>query len=283
MSTLLNITSKVDPNTLTVLQSVADSARILGIPFFIIGATARDMVLHHYYGARISRATHDLDFAIQVPDWSAFEALKSRLVEAGFTQASTAHRLNTILGGWIDLVPFGPVSNDGKSITWPPKGDLVMNVLGFSEAFEDVLQVRISDSPIIDIPVVSPVGLTLLKLISWTDRETDKRPNDAKDLIYLCENYHEIPAVADAMYSDEEMMEAYDWNPERGSANMLGRGVRRISSAEAHVHLEHLFNGEIQYRPIKILIQESCTVGVISSKYEEHQAILDAFIAGYRN
>lgn len=106
-STLLDITCKVNPNTLAVLQIVQDSAQSLGIPFFVIGATARDLVLHHYYGARISRATQDLDFAIQVPDWSAFEALKAKLLGSGFTETKTAHRLSTTQGDWVDLVPFG--------------------------------------------------------------------------------------------------------------------------------------------------------------------------------
>ncbi|MCU7854288.1 MAG: nucleotidyl transferase AbiEii/AbiGii toxin family protein, partial [Candidatus Thiodiazotropha sp. (ex Lucinoma borealis)] len=170
-STLLDITNKVDPNTLAVLQSVADAAQRLAIPLFVIGATARDLVLHHYYGATISRATQDLDFAIQVPDWSVFEALKAELLQTGFLETRTSHRLNLAKGGWIDLVPFGPISDDGKAVAWPPKGDVVMNILGFSEAYEHALDVRINDSPVTDIPVISPVGLAMLKLVSWTERE----------------------------------------------------------------------------------------------------------------
>ncbi|MEE9357973.1 hypothetical protein [Candidatus Vondammii sp. HM_W22] len=145
-STSLDISNKIDPNTLAVLQSVAGAAQHLGIPFFVIGATARELVLHHYYGAKITRATQDLDFAIQVPDWSAFETLKTNLLASGFSETKTPHRLNTTKGGWIDLVPFGSVSDDGKAVAWPPKGDVVMNILGFSEAFEHALQVKIDDS-----------------------------------------------------------------------------------------------------------------------------------------
>lgn len=282
-STLLDITDKADPNTLVVLQAVADSAESLSIPFFVIGATARDLVLHHYYEAQISRATQDLDFAIQVPDWSAFEALKTKLLDSGFSETKATHRLNPAQGGWIDLVPFGPLSSDGKAVVWPPKGDVVMNILGFSEAFKHALQVRISEVQVADIPVASPVGLALLKLVSWTERGPEKRPSDAKDLIYLCATYQKIPQVADEMYGQEAMMESYGWVPERGSANLLGRDVRQIVGPDTHEHLELLFNEEIRNRPLRALIRESCEVGATATQYEEREAMLLAFIDGYRN
>lgn len=279
-STSLDITNKVDPNTRAVLQTVADAAQHLGIPLFVIGATARDLVLHHYYGAPVTRATQDLDFAVQVPDWSAFDALKTDLLDSGFSETKTLHRLNTTQGGWVDLVPFGPITNDRQAVTWPPKGEIVMSILGFSEAFEHALQVTINDSPATDISVISPVGLALLKLVSWSERVREKRPNDAKDLLYLCANYQEIPNIKDEMYNQEAMMERYGWVPERGSANLLGRNVRVIVTANTHEHLEQLFNGEIANRPLKELIRESCET---SGQYDEHEARLYAFISGYRD
>lgn len=279
-STSLDITNKIDPNTLAVLQSVVDAAQRLAIPLFVIGASGRDLVLHHYYGARISRATQDLDFAIQIPDWAAFESLKAELLQAGFSETRTLHRLNTAQGGWIDLVPFGPISNDGRAVAWPPKGDVVMNILGFNEAHENALQVRINDSPATVIPVVSPVGLALLKLVSWTEREREKRPNDAKDLLYLCSNYQEIPDAKDEIYGMEDMMEEYDWVLEQGSAFLLGRDVRAIASPETDAHLQQLFSEEITNYPLRELVRESCEN---SNQFEEHEARLNAFIDGYRS
>ena len=247
---------------------------------FVIGATARDLVLHYYYGAKISRATQDLDFAIQIPDWSAFEALKAELSQNGFSETRTSHRLNTTQGGWIDLVPFGSISDDGKAVAWPPKGDVVMSILGFSEAYEHALRVRIHDSPAIDISVVSLVWLALLKMVSWSEREREKRPNDAKDLLYLCANYREIPGIDSEMYGQEEMMEVYGWVPERGSANLLGRDVLAITAPDTYTHLEQLFSEEIPNRPLRQLVRESCEN---SNQFEEHEARLNAFIDGYRN
>ncbi|MGD8913807.1 MAG: nucleotidyl transferase AbiEii/AbiGii toxin family protein [Candidatus Thiodiazotropha sp.] len=279
-STLLHITNKIDPNTLAVLQSTVDAAQRLGIPLFVIGATGRDLVLHHYYGAKLSRATQDLDFAIQIPDWSVFEALKAELLQIGFSETRTSHRLNTVQGGWIDLVPFGPISSDGKAVAWPTKGDVLMNILGFNEAYKNALQVRINNSPVTDIPVVSPVGLALLKLVSWTERKREKRPNDAKDLLYLCSNYQEIPDTKDEIFGMEDIMEEYDWVLEQGSAFLLGRDVRAIAAPETDTYLQPLFNDQIANLPLRELVRESCEN---STQYDEHEARLNAFIDGYRS
>ena len=237
-------------------------------------------MLHYYYGASISRATRDLDFAVQIPDWSAFEALKAELLKSGFSETRTSHRLATAKNGWIDLVPFGSISKDGREIAWPPKGEVVMTILGFNEAYEHALKVKINASPAIEIPVVSPAGLALLKLVTWTERDSEKRPNDAKDLLYVCTNYQEIPDVKGEIFGHEDMMESFGWVLEYGSAFLLGRDVRSIAAPNTHEYLKQLFRGEIANRSLRVLIRESCEN---SSQFEEHEARINAFIKGYRS
>ena len=94
MSSLsLNISGKIDSGTVALYESVGDVANRLDNSFVVVGASARDIVLHYGYGARIQRATTDVDFGIQVPDWSAFEALKGSLLDSGFNETSAQHRL----------------------------------------------------------------------------------------------------------------------------------------------------------------------------------------------
>ena len=88
-STSLDIAGKIDPRTVATIAAVAQVITELGMPYVIVGATARDLVLHHGHGANIQRATQDVDFAIEVPEWSAFEAVKERLCAQGF-QATKA-------------------------------------------------------------------------------------------------------------------------------------------------------------------------------------------------
>jgi len=84
----LNLIGKIDPKTVEVLRTVNVVLAELEIPYVIIGATARDLVLHFGHGAKIQQATTDVDFAIQVPDWEMFNQLKDRLCEEGFEATS---------------------------------------------------------------------------------------------------------------------------------------------------------------------------------------------------
>ena len=64
---MLNLSGKIDNDTVTLLSVVDRVASEVGVPYLVVGATPRDMVMHYGYGAPIQRATADLDFAIQLP------------------------------------------------------------------------------------------------------------------------------------------------------------------------------------------------------------------------
>ena len=61
------------------LRQVADG---LGVQFFLMGAAARDLMLLHAYGIVTRRKTYDVDFAVMVPSWDAFAALRKALIES---------------------------------------------------------------------------------------------------------------------------------------------------------------------------------------------------------
>ena len=50
---LLDLTDKIDTVTVSTLAAVNDVAANLKLPYIVVGATARDMVLHYGYGAPI--------------------------------------------------------------------------------------------------------------------------------------------------------------------------------------------------------------------------------------
>jgi len=107
MSTLLNLTGQLDAETVNTLSDVNDVATQLNIPYIIVGATARDLILHHGYGAAVQRATCDIDIAVQVDSWVSFEIVKQELCVRNFTETPMQHRLTNSTGKPIDIVPFG--------------------------------------------------------------------------------------------------------------------------------------------------------------------------------
>jgi len=84
-------TSPVDPVVLRVLRSLDPVARAAECPYFVAGATARDLILVNIHGLRPGRATRDIDFGIAVESWDQFARLKEGLPRLG-TSCLTGER-----------------------------------------------------------------------------------------------------------------------------------------------------------------------------------------------
>lgn len=58
----------------------------LRIPYLVVGATARDLILYHGFGALIERGTRDIDFGIKISTWDDFHKMSAGLITKGFVQ-----------------------------------------------------------------------------------------------------------------------------------------------------------------------------------------------------
>lgn len=239
MSKLLDLTNELDGITTATLCAIDEATTICSVPYIVVGATARDMVLHHGYGAPIQRATKDIDFAVQVDSWESFDALKDQLLSANFTETKTPHRLISSANMPVDIVPFGGVEQGNAEIVWPPNGNKIMNVMGFREAKDNAQQILISNNPNVICPVVTPEGLILLKLISWADRARDLRTKDANDIQYILTTYYSIKNIKEDIYSPENIAktERYDWEPERAACSLLGKVCREIATDRTRIEI----------------------------------------------
>lgn len=167
--------SPVDPSVVGALRALDPIARAAHCEYFVAGATARDLILVNVHGMRPGRATHDIDFGIAVESWDQFTRLKEHLVVTGaFTSDRRAlQRLiysNQAAGFSIpvDLIPFRGIASAVSTIEWPTSRDIVMNVAGFEEAFASSVSMEIEEH--LSVRVASLTGLTLLKLVAWSDR-----------------------------------------------------------------------------------------------------------------
>lgn len=78
-----NISEKIESIRLEALEGISNIAESVEIPFFIVGATARDLILATDHNIRPFRATLDIDIGVRVPDWIQYNKLKEGLVETG--------------------------------------------------------------------------------------------------------------------------------------------------------------------------------------------------------
>lgn len=211
-STSIDICGKLHRRAVELYRAADEATSQLNIPYLIVGAMARDIVLVHGFGAAIERGTRDVDFGIQVASWADFEKLESSLIDRGFVSSREPQRLISpeeweLEIAYIDLVPFGDLSDAAAQITWPPDGEVKMSVLGFAEALENAIQVKLDANPDLVVPVASPPGMALLKLVAWGERDIGLRPKDAQDLLYLMNTYLKIEDAVNEAYESGAMDE----------------------------------------------------------------------------
>jgi predicted nucleotidyltransferase len=212
-----------------LFREIIDVTARLNIPFFVIGAFARDLILNLHYGIAVKRATADIDCGIQVKSWDQFEQLKVSLVRTGlFAQDERQQqRLNYQDRLKIDIVPFGAIEKEGK-IFWPDE-ETTMITVGFDEAYKDTLTVRLADD--IEIRICSLAGLALMKLIAWNDRRFQYR-KDAEDLCLLMLSYldagNQERVIGEGAEYADLLDDNFDYN--LASGRVLGRDVGKLLS-----------------------------------------------------
>lgn len=226
----------VDPSTIQVLRALVPVAADLDCPFFVAGATARDLVLVNVYGLRPGRATRDIDLGIAVESWDVFRSLKERLAATGqfVADSKMQQRLvyNDDTAGFsipVDLIPFRGVTSENQTIEWPPGREIILNVAGFEAAWVSSMLVEIEEG--FAVRVASVPGLALLKLIAWVDRRVENN-KDAADLYRLFSTYADAGNF-DRLYDQELiLLEATGFDLELAGAELLGRDVARICTAQ---------------------------------------------------
>ncbi len=207
-------------------QLVADLREVApALQPLLVGALARDLILHYGYGIRIERATTDTDLALAVADWQQFAVAREALVASGLFEPyrDTLHKLRHRKSGWVDLIPFGAVERADGSIAWPPSGDDVMIVTGYAEADAAALAVLLPQN--CTARVVSLPMLAVLKILAWKDRHLHTRGKDAVDLALLLRRYLDA-GNAERLYAEllHVMTENFDY--EQTGAWLLGRDAR---------------------------------------------------------
>ena len=200
----LTISSEKIGNPLLVelLRKLTDSFNKMGREFYVIGATARDIIMQQLLDTESRRRTKDLDIAIAIPDWDTFEQVKQKLIADGF-EKSTDMQQRFFYGEYeLDIVPYGVVAKEDDNIYWPPEEVVAMSVKGFDEVLSEAITVSIDDE--FKVKSASLHGLFLLKFNAWLDRNA-KTSKDAEDMSFILSNYF----MANL---DREMhQEVYDW------------------------------------------------------------------------
>lgn len=284
-ATLPDLTAQLDPVHKQALRTVARAAATVGADWFLTGAMARDWVFTLIHGIDTHRATRDADIGIALAGWDEYEQIRTQIIDEGdFEPDRSLHRLNhRRLGGFhLDLVPFGLLGGDKAEIAWPPEQDIVMNVIGFEDAFRSALTVIVDVD--LAVKVASPAGLMVMKLFAWQDRKyLSPAGKDAHDIRLLMSHYEKV--AGRSLYDVAGLMESVEFDADLAAARLLGRDVGGMIQSRSRDALLPLLDRELAADVGSLLVEQllrGTSIGniVAEQEYRKMRTLLANFRAG---
>jgi len=241
---LLDLSGKIDDLTVSFYETVIRVIENLNIQYFVVGASARDIIFQYGYDIKPIRATRDIDIGIYISSWNDFDKLSNKLIESGkFIKSKESQRFLYNDSIWLDVIPFGSIENNESSVVWPPENVTHLNVLGYKEAFNNTIYVRLKFEPPLDIKVASIPGLVILKLISFSDRSSLSN-KDASDLAYIIDNYIDAGNQERLFEEHRDLLDEDEFKFNLAGARMLGRDISRIISQDTKQAIIEILESE---------------------------------------
>ena len=264
-----DLSKKIDQRiveTFHVLKKVADS---LNIAFFVVGALARDLIIEYSYSITSPRRTEDIDLGVEVTTWEQFEVLKDSLIATGKFSDTPEKRRVRFGDFFVDIIPFGPITDENNRISWPPEHETMMSIMGFEEAYESSITIRLNSDPELDIKVSTLPGLAVMKVVSWKEKYPE-RSRDAQDLLFIMQKYWEAGNF-DRLYEKEQSLLAEEgFDTQLAGIRLLGRDMAAISGLGTFRTVKTILDDEVgdqrQYNLVTDMIKR---VPMSENKFDE--------------
>jgi len=278
---LLDLSKRIDPLLVEVLEAISKAAVECAIPFFIVGATARDIFFDLLHNIKPRRATFDLDLGIHIAAWKSYDALLHTLLSTGdFKKALAPQRVYYFKNNFpIDIMPFGPLSGPNGIITWPDKKQ--MSILGFEESYRNCYTIKVTKTAESFIRVASPIGLTIMKLIARAE-STDRAEKDARDLEMIFANYHSLFENEVRIFDFPDILELVHFDVQRSGTVLLGKDASAISSKETKKAIQAIIQNETKDNGISKLAIDMMNKNSPNEKeFENKLQLINDFKTGF--
>jgi predicted nucleotidyltransferase len=240
---MLDSSSSTEPDIVLaaqVLDILNAAAATSGVEVLVVGATARNILCTALFDRMPERATRDVDIAVAVPTWQAYQQLTADLTPRGGVHAFTVEMSGTPVA--VDILPYGGIEAPDRTVHLPDEHTL--NALGLREASDTAQLARLPGGVQVRVPTVA--GLTLLKLVAWSDRHLLHR-RDAVDLDEVIGWYAE-PPLLDALYDDVDLLARYDFDLEPAAAHRLGADIGAMLAAPSRAEILAILNDDHRAR-----------------------------------
>lgn len=148
-------------------------------------------------------------------------------------------------GQELDILPFGELSEDGKSIVWPDDNSS-WSIIGLQDAFDHALQLKVKvGERALQLPLITAPALVMLKIVAVHDRPEVRHKKDGTDIGFVIEHYLEI-GNKDRLRTEphDDIMAEVDGDLELAISTLLGRDIAAISAEAAHAYVLELLDTE---------------------------------------
>jgi len=209
-----------------LLKDLNDFFGSFNMDFYVIGATARDMILCNLHDLVPNRKTIDLDIAIAISDWSQYQTIEKELPEKEGFEKSKKQKQRFIYKNVyiVDIVPIGDIAKADGNIYFPPDETIAMSVYGFPEMVNATIRVAIDNE--FTVKIASLPGLFLLKLVAWKDRHLSGS-KDAYDMALILNNYLSINTER-AVEEHYEIYESDEFDQVVAGAQLMAKDIKLL-------------------------------------------------------
>lgn len=160
----------------------------------------------------------------------------------------------------IDIMPFGPITDENRRIAWPPEHEIIMSMVGFKEAYEYSITVRLSSTPELDIKLPALPGLALMKIVSWREKYPE-RTKDAEDLLLIMHKYEDAGNFDRLYDKEQDLLQEERFDTRNAAIRLLGRDMAKIADSATLSIVKAILDGETsersQYRLVTDMVKGS--------------------------
>jgi len=219
----------LDPNIITMLTEMEAVFRKFDIDYYLAGAFARDVQFQIKQPDSNFRKTDDVDLAVCISHEDRYNEVMDALAVTGsfVRDEKEIIKLHYRLGIEVDLIPFGEIEDETRTVKLTKPKAFTLQMPGFAEAAAFTEEIKSGNLTLNTCPIE---GLVMLKLISWDDRP--HRTHDLTDIDNIIDAYFDWNS--DEIYSSHfEVMEKYDTNDShfylrKISAHIIGLKMKSL-------------------------------------------------------
>lgn len=283
-ATLHPLRSPIDPIVRDLTLAMHQVCAAQGCEWFLTGALAREILLVHIHGCLPGRETLDADFAVSLPDWKTFQALKAALEGTNHFQPDpkVSHRMvfQPAQGAptmKVDLVPFGALADASGRLAWPPDGSIVMNVQGYWVAHRSCIRADLGEG--LTLPLASAPGIVIMKLLAWADQGLARGGRDAQDFMTLLGDHRTVLGEDTLFGQHLADLERFRFDDQTTGAFLLGQEVGNLSPSDLRENLIAIISPARRDLLLTHMVRGGFRMD-IDAAVAKAEALLEAFLAG---